>query len=116
MMKYFLAFALAFTPLASIADDPVATLYAELKYLDTASPETDAARDIANGQAVCFSINSYAKYFPGTSDQHQEYCAAREKNFRGTQDVSLTKEHADLSSHATQYAKRYNAYVLHQRN
>lgn len=111
-MKSILVIALIVASSTVMADDLVSTLRAELAGLNVASPETDAKRDIAKGQAVCFSINGEAKYFPGVPEQDREYCEAREKNFRGTWDVVLSKEHGELISQATKYAERYNVYVL----
>lgn len=100
---------------AVAADDPVATLRAELAGLNLAAPEVDAERDIAQNRVVCFSINSYARYFPSVPDKDLGYCEAREKNFRGTSDVVLNKEHEELISQARRYSERYNLYVLHHR-
>ncbi len=114
-MKSIFVLALVVASSTVTADDPVATLRTELTGLNVAAPEADAERDIAKGQAVCFSVNAYAKYFPGVPEQDQEYCQAREKNFRGTWDVVLTEEHKELISRAIKYAERYNAFVLHHR-
>ena len=114
-MKSILFLALAIASSAVTADDPVATLRSELVGLNVTTPESDAERDIAKDRAVCFSINSYAKYFPGVPEQDREYCEAREKNFRGTWDVVLTKEHEELIIQARKYAEKYNTYVLRHR-
>lgn len=114
-MKTILAIAFILASSAVAAEDLVATLRSELAALNLAAPEADAERDISNGQAACFSVNSYARYFPGVSREDQEYCEKREKNFTGTWDVVLSKEHGELISQATKYAKSYNTYVLSHR-
>ena len=115
VMKSIFVLALIVASSAVAADDPVATLRTELAGLNLAAPKVDAERDIAQDQAVCFSINGYAKYFPSVPDEDRESCEAREKNFRGTWDVVLNKEHEELISQASTYSERYNAYVLHHR-
>lgn len=114
-MNSVLAITFVFVSSAVAADDPVETLRVELAGLNVTAPESDAKHDIAIGHVVCFSINGYAKYFPGVPRQDQEYCEAREKNFRGTGDVILSKEHGELISQVTKYAERYNAYILRHR-
>ena len=114
-MKSIVVFALVIISSTATAGDPVVTLRAELAGLNVAVPEIDGERDIAKDRAVCFSINGYAKHFPGVPDQDREYCEAREQNFRGTGDVLLTKEHEELINKARVYAERYNAYVLNPR-
>lgn len=114
-MKSIFVLALVVASSAIAADNPVATLRAELAGLNLNAPEVDAERDIAQYRAVCFSINGYATYFPSMPEQDREYCEAREKNFRGTWDMILTKEHEELISQARKYAERYNAYVLRHR-
>lgn len=114
-MRHIQLLALVIAVSTAMADDPVATLRNELVGLNVAAPEADAERDIAQDQIACFSINGFAKYFPGVPEKDRKYCEAREKNFRGTSDVVLTKEHEDLTSQAIKYAERYNAYGLRHR-
>lgn len=114
-MKIILVFFVILASSAVIADDPVFTLRKELAGLNVVSPETDAKHDIAKGHAVCFSINGEARYFPGVHVKELEYCEEREKNFIGTWDIVISKEHGVLVSQARQYAERYNVYVLRHR-
>ena len=106
VINSFLAITFIFVSSAVAADDPVEVLRVELAGLNVTAPESDAKHDITIGHVVCFSINGYAKYFPGVARQDQEYCEAREKNFRGTGDAILSKEHGDIISQATRYAER----------
>ena len=101
---------------AACAASPVATLRAELQGLNLESPEADAARDLAARAAHCYSINGFARSFPGVETSAQrDFCSSVEKNFAGTSDVVHGKEHGQLIAQAAAYAKRYNVYVLSHR-
>jgi hypothetical protein len=74
-------------PLVSLAADQLTTLRQELQGRNTAHPESDAARDVAEKNPHCFSINTYGNFFPGVSGEKDEnYCRRFEQNFRGTSD------------------------------
>jgi len=98
-----------------MADDPVALLRSELSNLNLTAPEIDAKRDITKSHEVCYSVNSYTKYFPGVPDKYLKYCEEREINFKGTDDVVLNKTHWKLITEAIKYAEEYNTYVIHHR-
>jgi hypothetical protein len=84
------------------------TLRKELAGLNISAPEEDAARDIRDAQPKCYSINGYSRFFPGvTTEEEASYCLAIEVNFAGTSDVMN-----ELVRQATEYATRYNEYVL----
>ena len=99
-----------------MAMDPTGVLRSELQGLNLKSPESDAARDMAQGHPHCYSTNGAGRIYWGVStSKDQTYCAKIEKNFRGTSDEIWGKEHYRLILQAEDYAKRYNTYVLSHR-
>ena len=60
-----------------VAEDPVTLLRTELAGLNLAQPEADAERDIAKGESYCFSVNGYARDFPGVTEKDWAFCQAK---------------------------------------
>ena len=92
---------------------PMLALTADLLFLNEAAPEKDAAAALAGGQPRCYSVNGYARWFPGVeSEKGRAFCEAHERNFRETSDMLLGPWHIELQSRATVYARAYNGYVI----
>jgi hypothetical protein len=98
---------------AVVACYPMLALTADLLFLNEAAPEKDAATALAGGRPWCYSVNGYARWFPGVeSEKARAFCQVHERNFRETSDVLWGAWHMELQSRATAYARAYNGYVI----
>jgi hypothetical protein len=99
--------------LAVVIYYPMLSLTADQLFVNEAAPENDAAAALARGRPRCYSVNGYARWFPGVeSDNGKAFCTAHETNFRATSDVILGSWHKELQSRATAYARAYNSHVV----
>jgi len=92
---------------------PMVSLWFDLALLNEAAPEKDAAIALTQGQPRCFSVNGYARSFPGVEGENaRAFCERNERNFSGTSDIIVGPWHADLQHRAIAYARAYNRHVL----
>jgi hypothetical protein len=95
----------------------VRTLEAALERLNLTEPERDAAGHLANGDKRVIGIYGYSISFPGVPDD-ASISLLEPSGFRtieGTSDCVIGRRHAELILVATQYAERYNRYILQRR-
>lgn len=94
-------------------EGPSLSLWFQLSTKNLSAPERDVSAALANAKPVCFSVNGYARYFPGVkSAAARSFCETIEKNFSGTSDVVVGPWNAKLQQEAIAYASAYNAVVL----
>ncbi|MGB9148904.1 MAG: hypothetical protein WCB36_01520 [Burkholderiales bacterium] len=92
---------------------PMLSLWLFLATLNLSAPEQDAAKALADGRPICYSVNGYSRHFPGVkTDAGRQFCQGVEINIAGTADAMIGSRHALLDSQANQYAARFNTQIL----
>ena len=116
--KFLAALLLAFTTLSVCAAVTEPEEVGQLQWVQQANPIVDAKAAVAKKNFVLLGDRGYTWSIPGTDESKKfEY---REKYgvklLEGTGDVILGAEHGHLIKLATEYAKKYNQYVLSHAN
>ena len=96
-----------------VSPDPVE----KLKWLESANPEMDAKKAIAEKDFRLRAIYGYVLMIPGVN---QEDWIEYEKTYglnpiEGTSDSLINEEHARLQKLASEYALKYNKVILNHK-
>lgn len=117
-LKFFVALLFALTTLSAFAADAEPEEVRQLQWVQRANPITDAKAAVERKDFVLLGVYGYTWSIPGIEESKKfEY---REKYgvklLDGTGDVILGAEHGHLIKLATDYAKKYNQYVISHAN
>jgi hypothetical protein len=87
---------------------------AKLRWVEEADPVLDARTALAHGDDRLLSVNGVALVVPGTDPAKQSSYAAQYgvRAIDGTGDALESQRQATLVKEATEYAVRYNSYML----
>ena len=116
--KTIAAFLLLFGPLTSCyAESPPPEIEA-LRWVLNANPVTDAKKAVERNDRTLLGVHGYTWTIPGVeeSEKHEYRKKYGLKLIEGTGDVVLNREHLDLIKKATEYARRYNMYLLEHKS
>jgi hypothetical protein len=118
LLRFLSVLFLALTTLSTVAAETEPEEVSQLRWVQQANPITDAEAAVERKNFVLLGVRGYTWTIPGTEESKKfEY---REKYgvklLEGTGDVILGSEHGHLIKLATEYAKKYNQYVLSHAN
>ena len=85
----------------------------QLRWLDTADPQTDLRAALKRRDTRFFAVFGYAADTPGVPWDSPELRRHGMKYIHGTSDAVRGREHGRLNSKAKEYAGRYNRLLLH---
>lgn len=106
-----------FCVLAAVASHAVESksdVIKRLQWVAKADPISDAKKAIESSNLVLLGIAGYTWTIPGV-DESKKFEYRKKYGLRileGTDDVILGNEHMRLRELATEYAKKYNLYLL----
>jgi hypothetical protein len=86
----------------------------KLKWIETASPENDAKSAIERKDYRLRAVYGYALVIPGVAQEDYEKVKKLYGIYpiEGTSDSINSSEHARLNKLATEYALKYNSFIL----
>jgi outer membrane lipoprotein LolB len=102
------------TAMSGYAAEPESDLVKQLEWVEKADPIGDARKAVDRGEFALLGVNGYTWTIPGIEDSKK---FELRKNYglkiiEGTSDVVQGEEHNRLQGLATEYAKKYNLYLL----
>ncbi|HUX89794.1 MAG TPA: hypothetical protein VMV48_03795 [Gallionellaceae bacterium] len=116
--KFLAVLLLAFITLNVCAAETEPEEVRQLRWVQQANPIVDAKAAVARNDFVLLGVLGYTWSIPGI--QEEKKFVFREKYgvklLEGTSDVILGTEHGRLIKLATEYAEKYNQYVLSHAN
>ena len=98
----------------TLATEPSISAIEKLKWIETASPESDAQKAIAQKDFRLRAVYGFTVIIPGVDQK--DYDGVKQtygiKPIEGTSDYNIDSEHATLNRLASEYASKYNSVIL----
>jgi len=90
----------------------------QLQWLDKADPIEDAKKALVAGDAHLLAVNGYTEIIPGVEQSKTLEYKSRYgvQAIKGTSDAFVSSEHNRLNNVASEYARKYNEYVVANAN